>query len=333
MRRLELLQIDVTQECPLHCSHCSNSSGPSVFQALPLSSVLAAISDAADFGCKSITLSGGEPLLYAGLSELLTHCRYLGFETTAFTTGIRDKRTRGPLSAKEWERVRCDGLQNAVFSAYSSRIERAFHNTLVRMSPLTCRDAFAVNEAALRNAKQAGISVEVQYLPTDRTIDGFDDLVSWAADLGVRRLHVQFPTAQGRNASSAILSVSPTSEAQLRRAVTSRVAHTEMEIHVSRLWRARWGLAPRLATPTQLIVRADGTAVACNACKYTPTNVRTHSILHTSLREIWLDPLWPAQLCDCESNDAEQLRKKSVTAGSPSVRLLSPNELFQTCAK
>src|SRR6266478_3212106 len=102
MSTLNLLQLDLTDECPLFCSHCSNSSGPRFESALKYDTVEANVTDAAELGCTDVVLSGGEPLRYASFDRLLSLCKALGMRTTVFTTGIRNKNTRLPIADFEW---------------------------------------------------------------------------------------------------------------------------------------------------------------------------------------------------------------------------------------
>jgi MoaA/NifB/PqqE/SkfB family radical SAM enzyme len=198
MPPLDLLQLDLTDECPLFCSHCSNSSGPRFTSALPFDAVESALLDAASLGCGEVILSGGEPLQYPPFGELLSLCNALGMKVTAFTTGIRDKATRLSISDLEWVELSRLGLRVAVFSAYGSPSSREFHNRVVRLRPVGANDAFEVNETGIAKAHEAGIAVELQFIPSDETCSELTDVSSWVATLQVRGVHLQYPTSQGR---------------------------------------------------------------------------------------------------------------------------------------
>ena len=216
MARLDLLQLDLTDECPLFCSHCSNSSGPQLRSALQYAAAEQAIIDAADLGCRELKFSGGEPLRYADLAKLLVLSQQLDMNPTIFTTGIRDMRTRGPLSDREWGELKALGLSAAVFSVYSGPANRIFHNRIVRLGPLGARDAFEANQLGLLRARGAGVAVELQFLPSDETCSELYDVVDWAVSVGACRLHLQYPTGQGRNRDNAALAVSHIGEPILK---------------------------------------------------------------------------------------------------------------------
>jgi MoaA/NifB/PqqE/SkfB family radical SAM enzyme len=214
--KLDSVQFDLTDECPLFCRHCSNSSGPQVKSALGLATVERAVEDAIKLGCRNIVFSGGEPLRYGGLERLIARTSSSGCCSTIFTTGIRSKTDRIHLSNSEWARLRGTGLGTAVFSVYASPANRTFQNRIVQLRPFGMIDAFQVNEEAIRGAHVAGISVEVQFIPTDETSSQLSSISEWAFALGAAKLNLQFPTRQGRNALTPSLEVTESSEATLK---------------------------------------------------------------------------------------------------------------------
>lgn len=83
-----ILQIHPTRQCNLSCLHCYSSSSPQEHGALALGLLCEAISDAADEGFNYVSLSGGEPLLYKPLAELLQHAHACGMRTSVTTNGM-----------------------------------------------------------------------------------------------------------------------------------------------------------------------------------------------------------------------------------------------------
>lgn len=82
------LQIHPTLGCNLFCKHCYSSSGPSVSKIkLDVADLMNVISDAYEMGYKVVAFSGGEPLMYDGLDQLLVHAKSLGMKTTITTNG------------------------------------------------------------------------------------------------------------------------------------------------------------------------------------------------------------------------------------------------------
>jgi sulfatase maturation enzyme AslB (radical SAM superfamily) len=82
-----ILQIHPTRQCNLSCLHCYSSS-PRAHGALALDLLCEAISDAADEGFNFVSLSGGEPLLYKPLAQLLQHAQTCGMRTSVTSNGM-----------------------------------------------------------------------------------------------------------------------------------------------------------------------------------------------------------------------------------------------------
>ncbi len=94
------IQIHPTLGCNLFCKHCYSNSGPYAFSSkLDLDILKKTITDAHHMGYKIVSFSGGEPLLYEGLNEILAHAKSYDMITTITSNGILldDKR----LSAVE----------------------------------------------------------------------------------------------------------------------------------------------------------------------------------------------------------------------------------------
>jgi len=280
MLPLELIQFDLTEECPLSCRHCSNSSGPLRTKRFPPYRLFELLEQAAKIGVKNIVFSGGEPLCYPALAPALRMARRLRLPVTIFTTGIRDKKTRGAIDTQEWKTLKEQGLVSAAFSTYAAPKEREYHNRVVALKPAE-GDAFSVNELAIQRAHAASIDVQAHFIPSDPSVAGLQDIYDWAEGLECSELHLQFPTRQGRNEASVYLGLSASHEHMLQRAASSLVTLPRTMFYVSRLWRRRWSGSGEScgANDRQLIIRADGTISPCNACKYLMPTTRQESIL------------------------------------------------------
>lgn len=87
--RLVELSIEVTNECPINCRHCSSGSSP-VRNPNELSFEKHAmlIEDARALGATVLSLSGGNPLMYERLPELCLYAAYASYERLLiYTTG------------------------------------------------------------------------------------------------------------------------------------------------------------------------------------------------------------------------------------------------------
>lgn len=85
---IRVLQIHVSRRCNLKCRHCYSLSGPEERDQVPVGLFLQAITDAKQEGYNVVGVSGGEPLMYRPLRELLLHARALEMVTTVTTNGM-----------------------------------------------------------------------------------------------------------------------------------------------------------------------------------------------------------------------------------------------------
>lgn len=81
------LYIELTNACNLCCRHCYNHSGDPARagRQLPPQAVIALLQEARRRGAAAVTFSGGEPLLYRGLADLIAAARAVGLAVTVVT--------------------------------------------------------------------------------------------------------------------------------------------------------------------------------------------------------------------------------------------------------
>lgn len=82
-----LIQVQPTLRCNLRCAHCYSESGPDRRGELSLKSLKGFISEAGRLGYRYVGVSGGEPLLWAGLEGFLDFALSEGFSTSVTTNG------------------------------------------------------------------------------------------------------------------------------------------------------------------------------------------------------------------------------------------------------
>src|SRR5579862_4559186 len=94
-----VIQIHPTRFCNLRCLHCYSMSGPEERGELDAALLCQALTDASREGYTVAGFSGGEPILYKPLGELLRHARACGMHTTVTSNGML-------LDAARLERIR-----------------------------------------------------------------------------------------------------------------------------------------------------------------------------------------------------------------------------------
>lgn len=93
-----ILQVHPTRVCNLACAHCYSSSSPSARETLPRGQIIGAIQDAAALGFTVVSLSGGEPLAYDGLEELVDAGHSVGSRVNLVSNGLL-------ICSKQYERL------------------------------------------------------------------------------------------------------------------------------------------------------------------------------------------------------------------------------------
>ena len=84
----KILHIHPLKRCNLHCLHCYSSSSPEEREELDVKLLQQAIADASGEGYTVVSVSGGEPILYQPLEELLATAHDYQMKTSIVSNGI-----------------------------------------------------------------------------------------------------------------------------------------------------------------------------------------------------------------------------------------------------
>ena len=185
---LPVLQVHPTLRCHLSCTHCYASSGPDARQELSLADLLRVVDDGADLGYAQLSVSGGEPLLYDGLADLLERGRRRGMVTSLVTNGLL-------LRTRRWDRVR----HLVDILAVSVDGDEQEHD-LIRGR----RGAFARTVAGLRVLQATGTPYAVVTTLTQFNAAGLEPVVRLAARHGASAVQVHPLSSMGRAAEAMV---------------------------------------------------------------------------------------------------------------------------------
>jgi MoaA/NifB/PqqE/SkfB family radical SAM enzyme len=181
-----ILQVHPLRTCNLRCLHCYSESAPGQRERLPPEVIWEAITSAQTEGYDVVGFSGGEPLLYEPLGELLAATRRLGLRLSVTTNGmLLDERRTG------WLR---DG-NCLVAVSLDGRPES--HNRM-RASPR----AFESMQARLPLLREAGIPFGFIFTLTQFNCDELQWVVGFAREQGAMLLQVHALDVVGRAADS-----------------------------------------------------------------------------------------------------------------------------------
>ncbi len=182
------LMLHLLGRCNLTCQHCYMDGSPARREQLALPLVLAAIADCPRLAIGGLYLTGGEPLLYRGLDEVLGAAAAVpGLKVTLCTNGTLVK----PRHA---ERLRAIGAKVNV----SIDGDESFHDVFRAQ-----RGAFRAAERGIRTLVETGVPVDVVTSISRGNLASLAAITAWAAAAGVAQLRVQPLLKLGRGCGIA----------------------------------------------------------------------------------------------------------------------------------
>ena len=166
---LERISIELTNQCPKACSFCYNHSGPRGQTAWEVDELVAFIEDCANHGVKAVSLGGGEPLVYAGLFDVLSALKGTLFRSLT-TSGWRleDYLDRLVVAAPDKVHVSIHFPQNETEVMHVIRLVKQLEREGVRsgINFLVDREQLAAAAWAADQVRRAGIGNQrIVYLP------------------------------------------------------------------------------------------------------------------------------------------------------------------------
>ncbi len=175
------LLAELTHRCPLHCPYCSNPLELARREEeMPVTVWSRVLREAAALGVLQVGFSGGEPLLYPGLSDLVRTAREEGLYSNLITSAVG----LTPDRARDLAACGLDTIQIS-FQAEEAGLADDIAGARTHASKL----------AGARTATEAGLPLGINIVLHRRNIDQLADLIRFAESLGAVRLelaNVQF---------------------------------------------------------------------------------------------------------------------------------------------
>ncbi|WP_375514270.1 radical SAM protein [uncultured Nostoc sp.] len=187
-----ILQIHPSRRCNLHCLHCYSSSSPEERDQLSVPLLLQAITDASEQGYTIASFSGGEPLVYKPLPELLKQAHQCQMRTTVTSNGILlDERHLEQLTgAVDLLAISLDGMP-------------ASHNRM-----RSSEQAFEKMAARLEGVRQSGILFGFIFTLTKQNFRELDWVANFALEQGAKLLQIH-PLAEVGHATQSLVGYRP----------------------------------------------------------------------------------------------------------------------------
>ena len=105
----DIVFIELTRKCNLRCTHCLNSSGKTMENQLNYNEITKLINDLAKCGLQEVRLTGGEPLLFKEIYEIIKLCKENGLYVSIGTNGTL-------ITEEVAQKLKEAGLDKAVVS-------------------------------------------------------------------------------------------------------------------------------------------------------------------------------------------------------------------------
>jgi pyrroloquinoline quinone biosynthesis protein E len=170
------LLAELTHRCPLRCTYCSNPVALAPREAeLDPATWTRVIREAAEMGVLQLHLSGGEPLLFEGLDDLVREAQGAGLYTNLITSGWG-------LTPARAKRLAEAGLDHAQVSFQDVDRDAA---RLVAGA-----EAMDAKLAAARAVKAADIALSVNIVMHAGNLSRIGEMIDLAASLGAARVEV-----------------------------------------------------------------------------------------------------------------------------------------------
>lgn len=173
VNKLETVVFQVTTKCPYQCPQCYMERGK---EQLPLERAKEVIDVAYSNGAQAIQITGGEPILYDHLFELISYANKFGMYSFVATSGYGS-------SVELYMKLKYCGLTvlcvsiNNIVEAYNAKSRMTYEESI----------------AAIKIAVSCGISCFANVVVSDENIEQLDVLGEYLLQLGIQGINLLRP--------------------------------------------------------------------------------------------------------------------------------------------
>jgi radical SAM protein with 4Fe4S-binding SPASM domain len=203
---LKEFKIEVTYRCGLNCVHCSSDARPSNSLEMSRDDCLRILTESAKMGTRDVAFSGGEPLLWPHIFDVVEAATHHGLKVTVYTSGCMDDFY---ANSKQLHELGASRFIFSVFGATSPSHERVTRKA----------GSFENTQSAMRHALSLGLTIELHFVPMAGNYSELTDVAELARKLGASRVSVLRLVPQGRAALVRDRALSRVQNMELRRQI------------------------------------------------------------------------------------------------------------------
>lgn len=272
---LGTIWLELTQKCNLRCLHCYAEAGPEISSkdSIPLERWREIIQEASEMGFSGIQFTGGEPLLYPQLIDLLRTACMLNYELIEVYTNLT------LLSDELIDEFKASGVCIAT-SFYS--YDRETHNKVTQNE-----SSYDRTLDSIKKVLSAGIPIRIGVILMEQNVSHEEKTGEFLKELGVPEDKIGFDyvrcSGRGVHISRRNSNTSPT---RLRKNRQGKI-----------VWNNCWA--------GKVAVKSDGTVSPCVFVREPADTVKEKTLkevlLGERLRKYWEITLEEVEVCkDCE---------------------------------
>lgn len=275
--KLNEITIEITQQCPNFCVHCSSLSCSKKSSYLSVAKIEEVVDDAVELGCQTVNLSGGEPFLYYGLLQVVNYINQKGLNCHIYTSGIcliDNSPVSIPVSILEKLHGRVD--------KYIVNVEAADNDTYNRVMG-TSFYGFEMMKEFIKNATSLGETVEAHFVPMKYNYRQIPSVIELCSALGISKISFLRLVKQGRcldNVDDLILNDEELEYTKLL--INQCKNHNKMGIRMGIPFYECSNRINCMTGTVKMVIRYDGNVYPCEAFK----NDQPKNIVHAAAENV-----------------------------------------------
>jgi len=241
---------------------CSSLSHPEATHQLPLSIVKDLVDFGKSEGIASINLSGGEPMLYPDITEVIEYCVGKDIRCDLYTSGNAD--------ATVWKALFARKFTNLKIVVDYPCVEEEIFIRLTGNNGFTPWDLDMTIAAMIDNK----IPVEANIVPNAINLSYLYSTTSWLRGWGVQTVRFLRLVPQGRAAFNREALEVDREIVMEELGKCATLATSKFDVRIGHPLQHRSDCSHCNAGSTKLVVRYDGVVFPCEAFKEAPHNER-----------------------------------------------------------